>query len=185
MGCGASRGNAALRGPGPVALAGAPPANASDAQQREVTADIHKAAAQKVNVKQDKRAAAADKLSKRRKRKRYKVDSSKGLNVEASDDQWKRAGGPQLEEMVQNMNLIDLRYVVPLIEAGGVMPRWQDLPKSARITARNVWRLNTMVIGCLAVLVLSYPWRVWPRESNIPSFDTIHRSPPNARSAHS
>ena len=43
------------------------------------------------------------------------------------------------------MDLIDLRYVVPLIEAGGVMPRWQDLPKSARITVHNLWRLNTMV----------------------------------------
>ena len=65
------------------------------------------------------------------------------------------------------MDLIDLRYVVPLIEAGGVMPRWQDLPKSARITVHNLWRLNTMVLGggALAVLVLSYPWRASPRKS--------------------
>ena len=74
----------------------------------------------------------------------------------------------QLEEMVQKMDLIDLRYVVPLIEAGGVMPRWQDLPKSARITVHNLWRLNTMVhfgVPLLAVLVLSYPWRASPRKS--------------------
>ena len=66
------------------------------------------------------------------------------------------------------MDLIDLRYVVPLIEAGGVMPRWQDLPKSARITVHNLWRLNTMIkfgIPLLAVLVLSYPWRASPRKS--------------------
>ena len=90
------------------------------------------------------------------------------LNAEAKDFEWKRAGGPQLEEMVQKMDLIDLRYVVPLIEAGGVMPRWQDLPKSARITVHNLWRLNTMVdfgTELLAVLVLSYPWRASPRKS--------------------
>ena len=123
------------------------------------------AAAQKVNAEQDARAAAAEALPEETKRKRYKVVYT---NEEANDVQWKRAGGPQLEEMVQKMDLIDLRYVVPLIEAGGVMPRWQDLPKSARITVHNLWRLNTMVyfgIPLLAVLVLSYPWRASPRKS--------------------
>ena len=80
--------------------------------------------------------------------------------------------------MVQKMDLIDLRYVVPLIEAGGVMPRWQDLPKSARITVHNLWRLNTMMVfgsTLLAVLVLSYPWRASPRKSQ-----THATSRPNA-----
>ena len=122
------------------------------------------AAAQKVNAEQDARAAAAEALPEERKRERYKVGLLEG---EADDVDWKRAGGPQLEEMVQKMDLIDLRYVVPLIEAGGVMPRWQDLPKSARITVHNLWRLNTLVLRgvALAVLVLSYPWRASPRKS--------------------
>ena len=126
------------------------------------------AAAQKVNAEQDARAAAAEALPEERKRERYRVDSLRNINEEADDRDWKRAGGPQLEEMVQKMDLIDLRYVVPLIEAGGVMPRWQDLPKSARITVHNLWRLNTMMdfgLKLLAVLVLSYPWRASPRKS--------------------
>ena len=128
-------------------------------------------AAQKVNAEQDARAAAAEALPEETKRQRYKVFSDFGTNEEADDGDWKLAGGPQLEEMVQKMDLIDLRYVVPLIEAGGVMPRWQDLPKSARITVHNLWRLNTMMdlmdfgIPLLAVLVLSYPWRASPRKS--------------------
>ena len=123
------------------------------------------AAAQKVNAEQDARAAAAEALPEERKRERYEVGPFKG---EGYDVEWQVAGGPQLEEMVQKMDLIDLRYVVPLIEAGGVMPRWQDLPKSARITVHNLWRLNTMLdfgSRLLAVLVLSYPWRARPRKS--------------------
>ena len=135
------------------------------------------AAAQKVNAEQDARAAAAEALPEETKRQRYMVGSDDGINEEADDRDWKWAGGPQLwkwaggpqlEEMVQKMDLIDLRYVVPLIEAGGVMPRWQDLPKSARITVHNLWRLNTLMdlgLPLLAVLVLSYPWRASPRKS--------------------
>ena len=131
------------------------------------------AAAQKVNAEQDARAAAAEALPEERKRQRYRVNSERSINAEADDDDWKLAGGPQLEEMVQKMDLIDLRYVVPLIEAGGVMPRWQDLPKSARITVHNLWRLNTMLdfgVPLLAVLVLSYPWRASPRKSQTHAF---------------
>ena len=146
-----------------AAAAAAPP----DAPMGYQPTEAQLAAAQKVNAEQDARAAAAEALPEETKRKRYKVVSDFGTNEEASDGDWKQAGGLQLEEMVQKMDLIDLRYVVPLIEAGGVMPRWQDLPKSARITVHNLWRLNTLVLGgfALAVLVLSYPWRASPRKS--------------------
>ena len=144
-----------------AAAAAAPP----EAPMGYQPTEAQLAAAQKVNAEQDARAAAAEALPEETKRQRYKVGLSKG---EANDFQWKQAGGPQLEEMVQKMDLIDLRYVVPLIEAGGVMPRWQDLPKSARITVHNLWRLNTLMsfgAKLLAVLVLSYPWRASPRKS--------------------
>ena len=147
-----------------AAAAAAPPEAPTGYQPTEAQL----AAAQKVNAEQDARAAAADALPEETKRKRYWVDSHRNINEEADDYDWKGAGGPQLEEMVQKMDLIDLRYVVPLIEAGGVMPRWQDLPKSARITVHNLWRLNTMLLlgtPLLAVLVLSYPWRASPRKS--------------------
>ena len=146
-----------------AAAAAAPPEAPTGYQPTEAQL----AAAQKVNAEQDARAAAAEALPEETKRKRYKVWSD-DRSWEADDDDWKQAGGPQLEEMVQKMDLIDLRYVVPLIEAGGVMPRWQDLPKSARITVHNLWRLNTMLLlgtPLLAVLVLSYPWRASPRKS--------------------
>lgn len=50
------------------------------------------------------------------------------------------AAGPWLEEMVQETEPVDLRYVVRLLEAGGILPRWQELPASAKITASTLWR---------------------------------------------
>ena len=44
-------------------------------------------------------------------------------------------------------------------EAGGVVPRWQDVPAAARINAANVWRLRCFENECgVPILVLSYPW---------------------------
>ena len=49
--------------------------------------------------------------------------------------------------------------VAVLGEAGGVVPRWQDVPAAARINAASVWRLRCWgQMYSLPVLVLSYPW---------------------------
>ena len=73
---------------------------------------------------------------------------------------WSSLGGEWLEPLLEHTTLIDARYLLALADAGGIVPRWQELPEAARITPANVWRLKAAVsmLGQLPVLVLSYPW---------------------------
>ena len=72
---------------------------------------------------------------------------------------WSTLGGEWLEPLLGHTTLIDARYFLALADAGGIVPRWQQLPEAARITPANVWRLKPAVFsGQLPVLVLSYPW---------------------------
>ena len=63
--------------------------------------------------------------------------------------------------MLDDADLVDVGYIVRLIEAGGIVPRWQDLPDCAKITRANVWRMQTTLYWgerLLPLIVLSYPW---------------------------
>ena len=68
------------------------------------------------------------------------------------------SAGRLLEEMLADTDLIDVGYIVRLVEGGGIVPRWQDTPDAAKITPRTVWRLKANVLCRLPVIVLSYPW---------------------------
>ena len=68
---------------------------------------------------------------------------------------WTLRGLRQLEPLLANIDLIDAHYLIALAEAGGVVPRWQDVPDAARINADTVWRLRCGYR--LPILVLSYP----------------------------
>lgn len=72
-------------------------------------------------------------------------------------DLWTKFGGPAVEEMLSDIELIDARYLIDLAEMGGVVPRCQDVPSSAKINTSNAWRLRFSwhEYDCLAVLVLS------------------------------
>ena len=61
-----------------------------------------------------------------------------------------------LEPLLASIDLIDAAYLIALGEAGGVVPRWQDVPAAARINAASVWRLRRY--DGVPILVLSYPW---------------------------
>ena len=76
------------------------------------------------------------------------------------DDLWTKFGGPAVEAMLEDLDLIDARYLVELAEMGGIVPRWQEVPSSARIGRSNAWRLASAwhEYDCLAILVLSYAW---------------------------
>ena len=99
--------------------------------------------------RQDARAAAAEACDEATKRL-------------CPFDLWTKFGGPAIEGMLDDIVLIDARYLLDLGERGGAVPRCQDVPESARINAANgnVWRLRCgwHESDCLAVLVLSYPW---------------------------
>ena len=71
--------------------------------------------------------------------------------------QWKvSCGGPSLERMLEDMTLVDVQYLIALTEAGGVVPRYQELPAAARIGPHNAWRLRCWSNAYrLPVLVLS------------------------------
>ena len=57
-------------------------------------------------------------------------------------DAYKRYGLRPLEPLLENIDLIDAAYLIALGEAGGVVPRGQDVPAAARINAASVWRLR-------------------------------------------
>jgi len=75
-------------------------------------------------------------------------------------DLWSKFGGPAIEAMLGDIDLVDARYLVDLAERRGVLPRWQDVPPAARIGPSEVWRLRFAwhEYDCLAILALSYPW---------------------------
>jgi len=105
------------------------------------------AAAAAARKTQDSRAAAAN----------MKVANS---GVEAHRvSRWKKFGGSVIERLLQTANLIDANYLIDLAREGGVLPRGQDVPISAIITLKNVWRLQRWnEVFSLPVFVLSYPW---------------------------
>ena len=74
-------------------------------------------------------------------------------------DRWKRYGGDEVERLLETVDLVDARYLVALAQAGGVLPRAQELPASAKITPATCWRLQGWPeLFSTPVLVLSYPW---------------------------
>lgn len=73
---------------------------------------------------------------------------------------WSSFGGETIAStMLQHVDLVDARYLLALHAHGGVIPRWQDLPPSAKIDRACVWRLYAWErMFSLGILVLSYPW---------------------------
>ena len=75
------------------------------------------------------------------------------------DDEWTVSGGGAIAQLMEKTPLIDLEWVIDLIELGGTVPRCQDVPSAAVLTASTVWRLAIAAdFSELPVLVLSYPW---------------------------
>ena len=107
----------------------------------------------------------------------------------ATSDSWGFSGGAAIERLVGITPLVDLEWVIDLIENGGVVPRRQEVPAGALITSSNVWRLATCNLAFrLAVLVLSYPWlnSCDRRPSTHPNHTSAHTpsTPPPHLSAH-
>ena len=71
---------------------------------------------------------------------------------------WSSFGGEAIIEggMLDHVDLVDARWLIALHEHGGVVPRWQDVPSSARVTAGSAWRLwGWERMFSLGILVLS------------------------------
>ena len=61
--------------------------------------------------------------------------------------------------LVEDLDLIDARYLIALSEKGGTLPCWQAVPDAAKVTRGNMWKLfGWDARGSLGILVLSYPW---------------------------
>ncbi|CAK0896204.1 unnamed protein product, partial [Prorocentrum cordatum] len=83
---------------------------------------------------------------------------------------WNFLGGEELVPLLEHTTLVDAHFLVALADAGGVVPRWQELPEAAKIGPANAWqlrcgatctRIDNDVIrtsAFLPILVLSYPW---------------------------
>jgi hypothetical protein len=71
-------------------------------------------------------------------------------------NQWKHNGGAAIDTLLSHTPLVCARFLLDLAEAGGILPRCQDMPPAAMITLENAWRIRYSTPGG-AVLVLSYP----------------------------
>ena len=78
----------------------------------------------------------------------------------------KSCQGGALEELLHNTDLTDAQYLISLYEAGGILPRCQDVPAAAKINKKNIWRLSHAWGGGfqaeyrLPVLLWTYCWYV-------------------------
>ena len=66
-----------------------------------------------------------------------------------------------LKRALADTVLVDAAWLAQLANAGGVLPRCQDLPPGARVTLEEMekWTDN------LGVLVISYPWWAPPHST--------------------
>ena len=75
---------------------------------------------------------------------------------------WQFYNGAAIDAMLKHTPLVDLEYLVLLTRYGGIVPPEQLVPRSAKITRDNVWRIRQWGARrpkfSLGVLVLSYPW---------------------------
>ena len=61
-----------------------------------------------------------------------------------------------LKAVLADTVLLDAAWLVRLADAGGVLPRCQDLPPGARVTLQEMEKwTDAYTVG---VLVISYPW---------------------------
>ena len=81
-------------------------------------------------------------------------DRNKGLTPT-----WDDHGGAAIKRLLAHTALIDAQFLLDLASRGAVLPRNQDLPPGACITAENLHRLQGWAApNSLPILVLSYPW---------------------------
>ena len=115
MGCGATK-----QGPSKADEVSFPAVHKGKTYIVELTKK-QKQALVKAAAAQEKVAAAADAATAEEKAK-------KGLA-------YTQCGLRPLEPLLASIDLIDAAYLIALGEAGGVVPRWQDVPVTARINA--------------------------------------------------
>ena len=73
-----------------------------------------------------------------------------------SGSDWRQYGGDSLVDMLEHTTVVDARYLIALADEGGIVPRCQDLPASARITKDTLWRVRPSAASfMLPILVLS------------------------------
>ena len=66
--------------------------------------------------------------------------------------------GGDLEKLLESTVLIDAQYLLSLCEAGGVLPRCQDIPAAAKISRANIWRLRHAWEGYFSLPVLLWTY---------------------------
>ena len=158
MGCGSSTLKVAQA---PVEGAGAVPQAQPQVPPATVPTDAEIAALRKLTPAQEKAAKAAaerqDKVAARAAE--VPTGSRPAANNFYADAA--KGDGKTVDKLLEHTPLIDLGYVIDLIQSGGVAPRLQEVPKSALITLDNAWRIRCWKNSCLPVVVLSYPWLDW------------------------
>jgi len=90
-------------------------------------------------------------------------DAAQGAPEETKNqppsDSWVKYGGKVVSGMVQGTSMIDVQYLIALGEAGGIPPRWQDVPEAAKMDDKDLWRLHSWNEQfMLPLLAFTYCW---------------------------
>ena len=105
----------------------------------------------------------AGQLAKRRKKEAKVI--AKQL---AKRSYWDKVGqyepnASALKRALADTVLVDAAWLAQLADAGGVLPRCQDLPEGARVTLEEMEKwTDKFTVG---VLVISYPWWAPPHST--------------------
>ena len=74
-----------------------------------------------------------------------------------------RPNASALKRALADTALVDAAWLAQLADAGGVLPRCQDLPEGARVTLEEMEMWKSMFT--VGVLVISYPWWAPPHST--------------------
>ena len=166
MGCVTSR-EPAGPAPGSVKMV-----EAAEEKAAAEKAGVEKAAAEKVAA--EKAAGVAERSAVDKVAEKSPPQAGNEKEVEliamqlAKPSYWDEVGTDKpnasaLKAALADTVLVDAAWLAQLADAGGVLPRCQDLPEGARVTLEEMEKWTDMFT--VGVLVISYPWWALPHST--------------------
>ena len=68
---------------------------------------------------------------------------------------WDRMGCSSLKRALLDTTLVDAAWLADLADAGGILPRCQDVPEAAKVSLAEMEAWDYYVTGTVGVLVIS------------------------------
>ena len=77
-------------------------------------------------------------------------------DIQQLDTKWDRLGASSLKTALLNTDLIDAEWLAGLADSGGILPRCQQVPLTAKVSLAEMEAWNSEYT--VGVLIISYPW---------------------------